>query len=76
MGRLTLSREAGQDIMIGDDIRISAVEIRGDKVRLCIEAPINIPVHRGEVYEAIRRERELNRRLTLEHDAMRAIQDK
>jgi carbon storage regulator len=42
--------------MIGDDIVITIVDIRGDKVRLGIEAPNDIPVHRQEVYEAIKRE--------------------
>jgi carbon storage regulator len=42
--------------MIGDNIVITIVDIRGDKVRLGIEAPSDIPVHRQEVYEAIQRE--------------------
>jgi carbon storage regulator len=42
--------------MIGDDVVITIVDIRGDKVRLGIEAPQDIPVHRQEVYEAIQRE--------------------
>jgi carbon storage regulator len=42
--------------MIGDDIEITVVDIRGDKVRLGINAPPEIPVHRKEVYEAIKRE--------------------
>ena len=42
--------------MIGDDVTITVVDIRGDKVRLGIEAPKDIPVHRQEVYEAIKRE--------------------
>ena len=42
--------------MIGDDIEITVVDIRGDKVRLGINAPIHIPVHRKEVYDAIQRE--------------------
>jgi carbon storage regulator len=44
--------------MIGDDVVVTIVDIRGDKVRLGIEAPVNIPVHRQEVYEAIKRENE------------------
>ncbi len=44
--------------MIGDDIELTVVDIRGDKVRLGIKAPSNIPVHRKEVYEAIRKENE------------------
>ena len=42
-------------IMIGDDIVITVVEIRGDKVRLGIDAPKNVPVHRHEVYDDIKR---------------------
>jgi carbon storage regulator len=42
--------------MIGDNVVITIVDIRGDKVRLGIEAPTEIPVHRQEVYEAIQRE--------------------
>ena len=55
---LVLSRERDGVIMIGDDIRITVVDIRGDKVRLGITAPTNVPVHRLEVYEAIKREAE------------------
>lgn len=53
---LVLSRQRDQSIVIGDNIIITVVEIRGDKVRLGIEAPSEIPVHRKEVYEAIKRE--------------------
>jgi len=53
---LVLSRQRDQTIMIGDDIEITVVDIRGDKVRLGINAPAEIPVHRKEVYEAIKRE--------------------
>ena len=53
---LVLSRQRDETIMIGDDIEITIVDIRGDKVRLGITAPTTIPVHRKEVYEAIQRE--------------------
>ena len=53
---LVLSRQKDQIIMIGDNIEITVVDIRGDKVRLGITAPPKIPVHRKEVYEAIKRE--------------------
>jgi carbon storage regulator len=53
---LVLSRQRDQTIMIGDDIEITVVDIRGDKVRLGINAPPEVPVHRKEVYEAIKRE--------------------
>jgi len=52
---LVLSRKKNESIIINDDITIVVVEIRGDKVRLGIEAPKEVPVHRHEVYEAIRR---------------------
>ncbi len=55
---LVLSRQRDETIMIGDDVEITIVDIRGDKVRLGITAPRNIQVHRKEVYEAIRRENE------------------
>ena len=55
---LVLSRHRDETIMIGDDIRITVVDIRGDKVRLGIDAPRHIQVHRKEVYEAIQRENE------------------
>ena len=53
---LVLSRQKDQTIMIGDTIEITVVDIRGDKVRLGINAPTKIPVHRKEVYDAIQRE--------------------
>ena len=53
---LVLSRHRDESIMIGDDIVITIVDIRGDKVRLGIDAPSDIPVHRQEVYDAIQRE--------------------
>ena len=54
---LVLSRHRDESIMIGDDIVITVVDVRGDKVRLGIDAPTDIPVHRQEVYDAIQRER-------------------
>jgi carbon storage regulator len=53
---LVLSRHRDESIMIGDNVVVTIVDIRGDKVRLGINAPKEIPVHRQEVYEAIRRE--------------------
>ena len=53
---LVLSRQRDETIMIGDDVEITVVDIRGDKVRLGITAPRHIQVHRKEVYEAIKRE--------------------
>ena len=53
---LVLSRQRDETIMIGDTIEVTVVDIRGDKVRLGINAPKEISVHRKEVYDAIRRE--------------------
>ena len=53
---LVLSRQRDETIMIGDEIEITVVDIRGDKVRLGINAPRDVQVHRKEVYEAIKRE--------------------
>ncbi|MCH7839266.1 MAG: carbon storage regulator CsrA, partial [Planctomycetes bacterium] len=55
---LVLSRQRDETIMIGDDVQITVVDIRGDKVRLGITAPRHIQVHRKEVYDAIKRENE------------------
>ena len=52
---LVLSRKKNESIVIDDDITIVVVDIRGDKVRLGIEAPKEVPVHRREVYDAIKR---------------------
>lgn len=58
---LVLSRHRDESIMIGDNIVITVVDVRGDKVRLGIDAPTDIPVHRQEVYEAIQREKNAKR---------------
>lgn len=50
---LVLSRKIDENIVIGNDIRVYIVDIRGDTVKLGIEAPNNIPVHRSEVFQAI-----------------------
>ena len=60
---LVLSRQRDETIMIGDDVEITVVDIRGDKVRLGITAPRRIQVHRKEVYDAIKRENERAARL-------------
>jgi carbon storage regulator len=60
---LVLSRQRDESIMIGDSIVVTIVDIRGDKVRLGINAPTEIPVHRQEVYEAIQRENQRASRL-------------
>ena len=54
---LVLSRQKDESIMIGDNVEIIIVDVRGDKVRLGITAPKDISVHRREVYDAIQREK-------------------
>jgi carbon storage regulator len=66
---LVLSRKKNESIVINDDITIVVVEIRGDKVRLGVEAPKEVPVHRNEVYEAIRRNQASNNGPAREADA-------
>lgn len=53
---LVLSRQRDETIIIGDNIEVTVVDIRGDKVRLGITAPKSVTVHRKEVYEAIHKE--------------------
>jgi carbon storage regulator len=53
---LVLSRQRDESIMIGDNVQITIVDIRGDKVRLGIVAPTEVAVHRKEIYDAIQRE--------------------
>ncbi len=69
---LVLSRKKNESIVINNDITIVVVEIRGDKVRLGVEAPKEVPVHRREVYDAIKR----NEQLTAEGGSADATGDK
>jgi len=57
LAMLILSRQRDESIMIGDDVEIIIVDVRGDKVRLGITAPKEIPVHRREIYDAIQKEK-------------------
>jgi len=66
---LVLSRKKNESIVINDDITIVVVEIRGDKVRLGVDAPKEVPVHRNEVYEAIRRNQQMGTDQPCEPDA-------
>ncbi len=73
---LVLSRQRDETIMIGDEVEITVVDIRGDKVRLGITAPRSIQVHRKEVYDAIKRENQQAAKLkprdvsdVVDHDA-------
>jgi carbon storage regulator len=60
---LVLSRQRDESIIIGDNIVVTVVDVRGEKVKLGIEAPQDVSVHRREVYEAIQRENQLAGRL-------------
>jgi carbon storage regulator len=71
---LVLCRRVGEEIIIGSDIVLTIVDIRGDKVRLGITAPIEIPVHRREVAEAIALERLLKVESNREDDDLPAAQ--
>jgi carbon storage regulator len=53
---LVVSRKKNEVIMLGDNIRLVVVQIKGEKVRLGIEAPLEMPVHRQEVYDDIQRD--------------------
>ncbi|MEX0642982.1 MAG: carbon storage regulator CsrA [Pirellulales bacterium] len=63
---LVLSRQRDESIIIGDNVIVTIVDVRGDKVRLGIEAPREVSVHRREVYEAIQRENQQAGQIRLE----------
>jgi carbon storage regulator len=54
---IVISRQKGESVMIGDNIEVTIVDVRGDKVRLGLTYPRNIAVHRKEIYLAIRKEK-------------------
>jgi len=66
---LVLSRKKNESIVINDDITIVVVEIRGDKVRLGVEAPKEVPVHRREVFDAIHRSKAAEDKVASEVDS-------
>jgi carbon storage regulator len=70
---LVLSRQRDESIVIGDNIVVTVVDVRGDKVRLGIEAPREVSVHRREVYDAIQRENQQAAQIRL--DEARRIGD-
>lgn len=61
---LVLSRTKDQSIIIGDNIKITIVDVRGDKVRLGITAPKDVPVHREEIWLAIQKEKQAKQEQT------------
>ena len=71
---LVLSRQRDETIMIGDDIEVTIVDIRGDKVRLGVTAKREIPVHRREVFDAIRRENRNASAQATDHKAEAGVQ--
>jgi carbon storage regulator len=58
---LILTRRVGETVMIGDDVTITVLGVKGNQVRVGINAPKSVAVHREEIYERIRREREISR---------------
>ena len=61
---LVLGRQKDESIMVGDEVEVTIVDVRGDKVRLGITAPRSVTVHRKEVYEAIQREKQQDTPIT------------
>ena len=53
---LILTRSPGETILIGDEIKVTVININGNEIRLGIKAPAHVPIHREEIYESIRRE--------------------
>lgn len=68
---LVLTRKAGESIVIGSDIRVTVLELQGRQIRLGIEAPSDVSVHRGEVYERIREENELA--ASADHEQLKSL---
>jgi carbon storage regulator len=66
---LVLSRQKDESIIIGDDVEITIVDVRGDKVRLGINAPRSISVHRKEIYDAIQREKAASKKEASDKEA-------
>lgn len=71
---LVLTRKSKEAIWIGDSIKLTIVEVKGNQVRVGIEAPESVPIYRGEVYEKVLRENRLAAGVTLE--SFKKIKDK
>ena len=68
---LVLTRKVGESIVIGTNVRVTVLEMQGRQIRLGIEAPSDIPVHRGEVYERIKDENQ--EAATVGHSGLKAL---
>ncbi len=53
---LILTRQLGETLMIGDQVTVTVLSVKGNQIRLGVNAPRNVPVHREEIYEKIRKE--------------------
>jgi carbon storage regulator len=63
---LVLTRKSGEAINVGDEITVTVLEIRGNQVRLGIQAPLDIAIHRKELYEKIKIENLISSRLSID----------
>jgi len=57
---LILTRRQGETLMIGDDVTVTVLSVKGNQVRIGVEAPKHVPVHRKEIWDRIQREKEEN----------------
>lgn len=57
---LILTRRVGETLMIGDDVTVTVLGVKGNQVRIGVSAPKDVPVHREEIYERIRKEKEVD----------------
>ena len=73
---LVLTRRPGEDIVIGDNIVVTVTEIRGDNVRIAIEAPRAIKIYRGEIYKAIVSENKEAAKQSSQIDALKHLEFK
>ncbi|MEJ5362996.1 MAG: carbon storage regulator CsrA [Spirochaetota bacterium] len=72
---LVLARKVNESIMIGDDIEIVIIDIKGDQVKLGIKAPKSVAVHRKEIYEEIQKENIAAMQSQLKPDTLKDITD-
>ncbi len=72
---LVLARKINESIMIGDDIEIVIIDIKGDQVKLGIKAPKSVSIHRKEIYEEIQKENIAAMKSKLEPDTLKDITD-